>query len=91
MLPHHQILVHWTMSTPQPEPQPSLAAAKDCLPCRLTGAATFGGVGTYALYLAHQDGAFSKIRRKGGSVVGSRLQVILGVTFLGLGLGRLVV
>lgn len=76
---------------PQAERQPSLAAAKDCLPCRLTGAATFGGVGSYALYLAHQDGAFSKIRRKGGSVVGSRLQVILGVTFLGLGLGRMVV
>jgi hypothetical protein len=79
------------MSSAQPEPQPTITAAKDCLPCRLTGAATFGGVGTYALYLAHQDGAFSKIRRKGGSIVGSRLQVVLGVTFIGLGLGRLVV
>ena len=65
--------------------------AKDCLPCRLTGAATFGGVGTYALYMAYQDGAFDKVRRKGGSIVTGRMQVLLGVTFLGLGLGRLVI
>lgn len=75
-----------SQSTSPPPPQP----IKDCLPCRLTGAATFGGVGTYAMYMAYQDGAFDKVRRKGGSVVKGRLQVLLGVTFMGLGLGRLV-
>lgn len=42
------------------------------------------------MYMAYQDGAFDKVRRKGGSVVKGRLQVLLGVTFMGLGLGRLV-
>jgi hypothetical protein len=68
---------------------------KDCLPCKLTGAATFGGVGTYALYLAHKDGAFRKtpVLRKAGSVgpIGNKLQVGLGVVFIALGLGRLAV
>jgi hypothetical protein len=80
-----------TKTTTTPTPASPAVQAKDCLPCRLTGAGTFGGVGTYALYMAYQDGAFDKVRRKGGSIIGSRLQVLLGVGFLGLGLGRLVV
>ena len=78
-------------TTTKKTPETTAITAKDCLPCRLTGAATFGGVGTYALYMAYQDGAFDKVRRKGGSIVAGRMQVLLGVTFLGLGLGRLVI
>jgi hypothetical protein len=83
-----------TSIPPTSTPTAAIAPAvqtKDCLPCRLTGAATFGGVGTYALYLAYQDGVFDKVRRKGGSIVGGRLQVLLGLGFLGAGLGRLVI
>ena len=76
---------------PTSTPTDPAVQAKDCLPCRLTGAATFGGVGTYALYLAYQDGVFDKVRRKGRSIVGGRLQVLLGLGFLGAGLGRLVI
>lgn len=75
-----------TQATQQPT-----SSRPDCLACRLTGAATFGGVGTYALYLAHRDGAFDRIRRPGGARVAPKLQAVIGVGFLGVAVVRLLV
>ncbi|CAK9781873.1 hypothetical protein CC85DRAFT_287435 [Cutaneotrichosporon oleaginosum] len=47
-------------------PAPEENKWQDCTACRLTGAATLSGVGLYALYEAGQQGAFAKVRPKGG-------------------------
>ncbi len=53
--------------------------ATDCTACRLTGFAAFSGLGIYALDIARKDGAFAKIRPKGGSFVASRVTAGLGI------------
>lgn len=50
----------------------------DASACRLTGAATFSGMGLYALYEAGQQGAFAKVRPK-GSPRGASITAALGV------------
>ncbi|ORY26518.1 hypothetical protein BCR39DRAFT_541105 [Naematelia encephala] len=63
---------------------------EDCLACRLTGAATFSAIGVYALYEANKQGAFARVRPK-GSPLGASFTVAIGVVFLSLGCGRLVI
>ena len=46
--------------------------------CRLTGAATFTGIGSYALYEAYRQGAFAKVRPK-GAPRGAQMTIVLGV------------
>ncbi|KAL1408712.1 hypothetical protein Q8F55_005525 [Vanrija albida] len=77
--------------TQPPKPEPERAEWKDCIECRLTGAATFTGVGAYALYTAAQGGAFARVRPPGSPVFASKVQAAIGVVFLGLGVGRLFV
>ncbi|OWZ59946.1 hypothetical protein C356_00508 [Cryptococcus neoformans c45] len=62
---------------------------KDCLTCRLTGAAVFTGFGTYALVQANQQGAFKRIRPQGAPVVAGKITALIGTVFIGLGIGRL--
>ncbi|WOO82520.1 uncharacterized protein LOC62_04G006005 [Vanrija pseudolonga] len=83
-----------TRSDDEPVPkaaQPERAEWKDCIECRLTGAAAFTGVGAYALYTAAQGGAFARVRPPGSPVFASKVQAAIGVVFLGLGVGRLFV
>jgi hypothetical protein len=47
--------------------------------CRLTGAATFTGVGIYALRQAQLQGTFQRVRPKGGSVVGGQVTAVIGI------------
>jgi hypothetical protein len=47
--------------------------------CRLTGAATFTGVGIYALRQAQIQGTFQRVRPKGGSVVGGQVTAVIGI------------
>lgn len=46
--------------------------------CRLTGAAVFTGVGTYALVQANQQGAFKRIRPQGAPVVAGKITALIG-------------
>ncbi|KIR50796.1 hypothetical protein I315_06738 [Cryptococcus gattii Ru294] len=62
---------------------------KDCLTCRLTGAAAFTGIGAYALVQANQQGAFKRIRPQGAPVVAGKITALIGTVFIGLGIGRL--
>jgi hypothetical protein len=68
--------------------------------CRLTGAATFTGVGVYAIRQAQLQGTFQRVRPKGGSVVGGQVTTVIGIGefiyFLilfepGMGIGLMVV
>ena len=43
---------------------------KDCLQCRLTGAAVFGGAGLYSLYEARKHGAFDRLSGTGKGAEG---------------------
>jgi hypothetical protein len=47
--------------------------------CRLTGAATFTGVGIYAIRQAQLQGTFQRVRPKGGSVVGGQVTAVIGI------------
>jgi len=47
--------------------------------CRLTGAATFTGLGIYALRQAQLQGTFQRIRPKGSPVVGGQVTAVIGV------------
>jgi len=47
--------------------------------CRLTGAATFTGVGVYALYQGRAQGALKKVRPAGAPMVNGQLSLIVGV------------
>ena len=47
--------------------------------CRLTGAATFTGVGIYALRQAQLQGTFERVRPKGGSLVGGQVTAVIGI------------
>jgi len=47
--------------------------------CRLTGAATFSGLGIYALRQAQLQGTFQKIRPKGGSIIGGQITAAIGL------------
>jgi len=47
--------------------------------CRLTGAATFTGVGIYALRQAQLQGTFQRVRPKGGSIVGGQVTAVIGI------------
>lgn len=61
-----------TDSKPQNGSQVGVQPAyKDCLPCRLVGTATLGGVGIYALYQSRAQAP--------GSAVGKRVMAGLGV------------
>ncbi|KAL7419379.1 Mitochondrial inner membrane organizing system component [Cryptotrichosporon argae] len=73
----------------QEEARPTVPGS-DCLACRLTGAGTMAGVGTYALYTAAQQGAFARVRPRGAPLAAGKVTAALGVVFLGLGVGRLV-
>lgn len=46
--------------------------------CRLTGAAAFTGIGTYALVQANQQGAFKRIRPQGAPVVAGKITALVG-------------
>lgn len=63
------------------EPTPAAAPApyQDCLACRLTGAATFTGIGVYALEVARRDGAYRRVKPPGASLIGGRVTAALGV------------
>ncbi|ORX35014.1 hypothetical protein BD324DRAFT_652734 [Kockovaella imperatae] len=63
---------------------------KDCTACRLTGAATFTGIGSYAIYQGYDQGAFAKVRPR-GAPRSAQFTVAIGIVMIGLGLGRLVV
>ncbi|ORY96134.1 hypothetical protein BCR43DRAFT_524285 [Syncephalastrum racemosum] len=56
---------------------------EDCLPCRLTGAAAFSGLGIYAFREAFK---LNKVASKQGTAVGLG---VFGVVFLSAGLYRL--
>ncbi|RSH78669.1 uncharacterized protein EHS24_002398 [Apiotrichum porosum] len=62
---------------------------KECSTCRYTGAATFSGIGAYAIYTAHEQGAFARVRPPGSPLVAGKVTAAIGVVFLGLGIGRL--
>lgn len=47
--------------------------------CRLTGAATFSGLGIYALRQAQLQGTFQKVRPKGGSIIGGQVTAAIGI------------
>jgi len=47
--------------------------------CRLTGAATFTGVGIYALRQAQVQGTFQRVRPRGGSIVGGQVTAVIGI------------
>jgi len=47
--------------------------------CRLTGAATFTGVGIYALRQAQLQGTFQRVRPRGGSIVGGQVTAVIGI------------
>ncbi|BEJ15447.1 hypothetical protein CspHIS471_0500520 [Cutaneotrichosporon sp. HIS471] len=79
-----------TSSTQPTQSTPEENKWQDCTACRLTGAATFSGLGLYALYEANQQGAFAKVRPK-GSPRGAPITAAVGVVFIGLGIGRLFV
>ncbi|OCF34856.1 hypothetical protein I316_03402 [Kwoniella heveanensis BCC8398] len=51
---------------------------QDCLSCRLTGAATFTGLGVYALNQARVQGAFKTVRPRGQPMVAVKATAILG-------------
>lgn len=70
-----------------PEVKPKM---KDCLACRLTGAAAFGGIGAYALYQSKAMGTFKTKRPPGGPLVAGQASAVLGLVFISLGLGRLI-
>ncbi|KXS09305.1 hypothetical protein M427DRAFT_64342 [Gonapodya prolifera JEL478] len=76
------------MSSPDPSPSPSTSNTQnphDCLPCRVTGFATFSGLGAYLLYEARI------VSRAGGGNVLAR-RATLGAFGLGsvlLGMYRL--
>lgn len=82
----------------QPEPlQSALARDKpdDCLPCRVTGAAAFIGLGAYSYFSGHAQLRQQEAKiLKSGSMLGirSRQMGITGIaaSLLGLGLYRLV-
>jgi hypothetical protein len=88
-------------SLERPEPLTTVLAndkekiQDDCLPCRVTGAAAFVGLGVYSYYSGHaQLLAQQKAIAKSGSMFGlkSRQTGITGiaVTLVGMGLWRLV-
>lgn len=52
---------------------------QDCLPCRLVGAGAFTGIGTYALFEAHRQGAFAKHPPAVRVAGGGRITAVLGV------------
>ncbi|CAO3682524.1 unnamed protein product [Umbelopsis ramanniana] len=58
---------------------------KDCLPCKLTGAAAFTGIGGYALNEARK---IRRIPSKQGTAVGFG---VTGVLFISAGLYRLII
>ncbi|KAK8844733.1 hypothetical protein IAR55_006583 [Kwoniella newhampshirensis] len=62
---------------------------KDCLACRMTGAAAFSGLGVYALNQANQQGAFKRVRPVGSPIVAGKITAVIGTVFLGLGIDRL--
>ena len=47
--------------------------------CRLTGAATFTGVGIYSLRQAQVQGTFQRGRPRGGSIVGGQVTAVIGI------------
>ncbi|RSH83939.1 hypothetical protein EHS25_005183 [Saitozyma podzolica] len=68
----------------------SVKREKDCLPCRLTGAAAFTGLGGYAIYEASRQGTFRRVRPPGSPVIGGQVTAVIGLVFISLGIGRLV-
>ncbi|RXK42638.1 hypothetical protein M231_00192 [Tremella mesenterica] len=64
---------------------------EDCLACRLTGAAAFSGLGVYALYQANSMGTFQRMRPPGSPLIAGKITAVLGLVFVSLGLGRLVI
>ncbi|KAI9740877.1 MAG: hypothetical protein M1818_004482 [Claussenomyces sp. TS43310] len=82
----------------QPEPLTSTLARdrpEDCLPCRVTGAAAFVGLGTYSYLSGHRQLREQQAQiLKSGSMFGmrSRQMGITGIamTLVGMGLWRLV-
>ncbi|WRT63231.1 uncharacterized protein IL334_000134 [Kwoniella shivajii] len=65
------------------------AEEQDCLSCRLVGASAFIGLGGYAIMQARKQGAFATVRPTGRPLVAGKVTGILGVVFVGLGIGRL--
>lgn len=47
--------------------------------CRLTGAATFTGLGLYAMRQAQIQGAFQRVRPKGSPVIGGQVTAVIGL------------
>ncbi|KAI9633162.1 uncharacterized protein MKK02DRAFT_39138 [Dioszegia hungarica] len=66
------------MNAPRPKKEP------DCLACRLTGAAAFTGLGSYAIYEASRQGTFKKVRPVGGPMVAGKIQAVIGFVFISL-------
>jgi len=58
---------------------------KDCLPCKLTGAAAFSGIGVYALNEARK---LQRVPSRQGTAVGMG---VTGVLFLSAGIYRLMI
>lgn len=58
---------------------------KDCLQCRLTGAAVFTGAGLFSLYEARKHGAFDRITGTGRGVEGKATVDGLGRGLAGKG------
>src|SRR5450432_3882231 len=83
----------------QPEPLSTTLArdkpAEDCLPCRVTGAAAFIGLGAYSYFSGHKQLLEQQVKiLKSGRMFGmkSRQMGITGIamTLVGMGLWRLV-
>ena len=58
---------------------------RDCLSCRLTGAAVFTGAGVYSLYEARKHGAFDRLSGTGRGVEGKATVEGLGRGVAGKG------
>ena len=62
----------------------SWKAADRSRACRLTGAATFTGLGIYAMRQAQLQGAFQRVRPKGAPVIGGQVTAVIGLGTLSL-------
>ncbi|KAI9222074.1 hypothetical protein BC828DRAFT_404348 [Blastocladiella britannica] len=73
------------MATQSSPPAPPLAHDRDCLPCRLTGSAAFGGLAGYSFYQATMAPGFEKLPMNRRVAMG-----VLGVCFASASIARLV-
>jgi len=60
-------------------PGPPIGNTAETRACRLTGAATFTGVGAYALYQGRAQGALKKVRPAGAPIINGQISLVLGV------------